>query len=517
MLRWQTMKKFPEPKSRNLPLLVFIGVCLSYLALMISHISLAYLDFGDGNYLYIARRMLQGVVIYRDILSPQPPLHLYTGTLLLKIGDWLGNPLFTVRVFTLLLRAIHAGLIYYLASRIFLDVNKKWLPFLAGTVYLFLPIGFWWSRGYQSEPLEILWLLISIGFMIRWTPKSMAGAGLFAGLGVLTNMTAAPYLLLTIGILALYDRKKLFWYAIPALSLLALATLIFQLYTQGMFLQNAILDQVGTYPKENTLGYMLGKIKWIGGIILHLEGPLIIASLLGLILYYKTHIHGKIKTSPLPVFLFLYSLATLGSFVYATKGGTVDYIFTLGEPAVALFSVYGIYRSTQALVKAKPFWLEAFAIGVVLMLGLPGYKQNINTLKGINYELPSESVKGIITLIQDHSKPGEAIFSPPYFAFLAERPLAGEFSEQYVWFMKYFNWMAYREGNPANMEHLENIGEMFSRREIKIVLLNIDPRRGQQTGKIMPFRMPVDAFYHPAGKVDMRNETLTVFFPNQDE
>jgi 4-amino-4-deoxy-L-arabinose transferase-like glycosyltransferase len=504
-------------KSNHLPLILFIGVCLSYLSLMISHITLAYLDFGDGNYLYIARRMLQGIVIYKDILSPQPPLHLYTGTLILRIGDWLGNPLFTVRIFTLLLRIIHASLIYYLARQIFSDKKNSWLPLMAGAVYLFLPIGFWWSRGYQSEPLEILWLLLGMIFFVKYSPKPMAAAGIFSALGVLTNMTAAPYLVLTGLFLLIYERKKLFWwYAIPAFCAIALAVIIFQIYTDGMFLQNAILDQVGTYPKENTLGYMLGKIKWIGGIIIDLEGWLIAGAILGLGYYYKTNIHQKIKNSPVPVFIFLYALATLGSFIYATKGGTVDYIFTLGEPAVALFSVYGIYSLTQSFIKQKEVVTEIIAIAAILLLGFPGYKQDANTLKGYNYELGPENVVSTVSLIEDNSQPGEKVFCPPYFAFLANRPLAGEFSEQYVWFMKYANWLRYREGNPANIEHLEKIGEMFSNREVKIVLMNIDPSRGQQTGKIMPFRMPVDAFYHPIGQVEMRNETLTVFLPDKE-
>jgi 4-amino-4-deoxy-L-arabinose transferase-like glycosyltransferase len=504
-------------KSNHLPLLLFIGVCLGYLSLMISHITLAYLDFGDGNYLYIARRMLQGVVIYKDILSPQPPLHLYTGTVILKIGDWLGNPIFTVRIFTLLLRVVHASLLYYLARHLFRDRKDSWLPMLAGAVYLFLPIGFWWSRGYQSEPLEILWLLLGMIFFVKFSPAPMAAAGFFAALGVLTNMTAAPYMVLTFLFLLIYERKKLFWwYTLPAFTVIALAVILFQFYTEGMFLQNAILDQVGTYPKENTLGYMLGKIKWIGGIIIQLEGPLIAAALLGLIYYYKENIHKKIKTSPVPVFIFLYALATLGSFAYATKGGTVDYIFTLGEPAVALFSVFGIYCLSQTILKQKTLVAETAAIAILLLLGIPGYKQDANTLRGLNYELGPEQVQKTIALIDENSQPGEKVFCPPYFAFLANRPLAGEFSEQYVWFMKYANWLRYREGNPANLAHLEKIGEMFSNREVKIVLMNIDPSRGQQTGNIMPFRIPVDAFYHPIGQVEMRNETLTIFLPDKE-
>src|SRR4030065_752719 len=75
-------------------------VILLYFSLMLGFISPAYLDFGDGNYLYISWRITHGVTIYQDILSPQPPLHLFLGTILLKLGNLIDNPLFIIRLFT---------------------------------------------------------------------------------------------------------------------------------------------------------------------------------------------------------------------------------------------------------------------------------------------------------------------------------------------------------------------------------------------------------------------------------
>jgi hypothetical protein len=503
-----------ERNPNRWPIIVFCLASFGYLILLVSHISVAYLDFGDGNYLYISQRLLQGIVIYKDILSPQPPLHLFLGAALLKIGGLCGSPLLLVRIFTLLLRITHAALIFLIARRLFKTDEKlsNWIPALSGIVYLFLPIGFWWSRGYQSEPLEIFWMLLSFYFFIRFEKKSMAIAGLFSSLAVLTNMTAAPYLILSLLYLGITQRKLVLWFLLPIITCLGFSVILLQWYTSGMFLQNAIFDQVGTYPKERTLDYMLGKIRSIGGIILSLEGPLIFASLIGLFLYFQETQNSKLKTQN---YILLYMLATLGSFVYATKGGTVDYIFTLGEPAVALFSAYCVVKLCQRLTNLPELIALFIIVTILVLLSTPGIFQDSKTLQGYNYELPSKYTSAVVDLIQKNSKPNDLIFAPPYFAFLADRTIVGEFSEQFVWFIKYLNWMLYREGNPQTLPKLEEIGNEMATKKVKIILLNIERGRGQQTGQIGPFRKAVQENYHPVGQIPMRNETLTIFLPNE--
>ena len=44
---------------------------LVWLAVGIATLNEGYIDFGDGNYMYISWRMSEGAMLYRDILSPQ--------------------------------------------------------------------------------------------------------------------------------------------------------------------------------------------------------------------------------------------------------------------------------------------------------------------------------------------------------------------------------------------------------------------------------------------------------------
>jgi hypothetical protein len=541
-----TQKKEPNLSQKsNLALISLSCIAAFYGLLMLQFVSAAYLDFGDGNYLYISWRMTQGVVIYKDILSPQPPLHLLLGVILLKLGALIENPLLLVRLFTILLRISHAFLIYLVCQKLWVSSDsKKNIGAIAGIIYLFLPIGFWWSRGFETEPVEIVWMLLTLLFFLRFNRQGMILAGICSAVGILTNMTFVPYFglnLLFLVVLIIYTKYRnrstpseisnyrlLIAYLLPSAIILGLVTLFFSWYTNGQFLQNVIFDQVGTYPKENTFLYMLGKLKWIGTIILSLEGPLIIASLIGLYLYSRI-INPKSHSSNPDGFsereagtgilnpkwyIILYSLATLGSFVFATKGGTVDYIFTLGEPTVAIFSAAMIILLIRKLSGyCKPVWSWSIGIILMLLLSFPGIRQDMLTLRGTNYELDSVQVNEVVATIHRYSQPNDLIFAPPYFAFLAERKIVGEFSEQYVWFMKYANYIRYQEGNPNTMEWIAQMANLIENKQVKLIMLNIDPHRGQQTGQIRPIRDAINANYVPIGELDMRNETLTIFLP----
>lgn len=372
-------------------------------------------------------------------------------------------------------------------------------------------------------------MLLTLLFFLRFNGKGIAIAGIFTGFAILTNMTAAPYFCFNLIYLSIFGFKKkvdagelplkrfnlCFLYIIPAVIILGLVTLLMAWYTEGQFLQNVIFDQVGTYPKEHTLLYMLGKMKWIGEIILSLEGPLILVSLAGLILYIiRTRKESQNFVLRPSTYIFFYMLMTLGSFIFATKGGTVDYIFTLGEPAVAIFGAFIITLLIQKISNYfKSIWSWGIGIVLLLVLSYPGIRQDILTLRGTNYELDAAEVNRVVAVIQQQTKSTDLIFAPPYFAFLAERKIVGEFSEQFVWFMKYANYVRYHEGNPKTMHWIAAMSKLIEDKQVKFIMLNIDPSRGQQTGQIGPIRDAVDANYYPVGELQMRNETLTIFLP----
>ena len=88
-----TLSSAAHPWSRHRAALALVTLGLVCGAVGLATLSEGYIDFGDGNYLYIAWRLSEGAVLYQDILSPQPPLHLHVGAALVGLGEYPAEPI----------------------------------------------------------------------------------------------------------------------------------------------------------------------------------------------------------------------------------------------------------------------------------------------------------------------------------------------------------------------------------------------------------------------------------------
>ena len=279
-----------------------LGVfALLYAAIVVPHLSEAYIDFGDGNYLYISRRLADGVVLYRDVLAPQPPCHLLVGSVLIRLGRLLGQgveaELYTVRVFSLLLHLATMVVVWAIARRLFgCGCTALW----SAALYLVIPIGFWWTLGYQSEPLEVFFLLVSFLLVMRWDKRALAAAGVFAALAISTNMTAVCYVGWIALFLLLHDWRRALPYIAPAVVVVAAFVAVGEWLSEGHYLENVFFNQVGTFPHPEILrrlppdapyrtvaGYVFYKIAREGGDVMAREGIFIAAAVAGLLLYLR--------------------------------------------------------------------------------------------------------------------------------------------------------------------------------------------------------------------------------------
>ena len=413
------------------------GLALIYALVTIAQWSLGYIDFGDGNYMYIGARIAEGAVVYRDILAPQPPAHLFLGALVMKVAGLLGlsQPVYAFRAVSLLMHLLSAFLLVRLALRAW---GRPAEAVVAAAIFLWLPIGFRWALGWQSEPLEIVFLLAMVLFALRGTLVGDLAAALFATLAALTNATAAPFLLSLILYMAFRAPRRALRLALPSIALAAAVTIGMEIYSGGYFLQNVIFNQVGTYPDEGLLAYALfDKLLPQSGNVLLIEGFFVFTGFLGL--------HRYLRNSPLPPFprtaLAWFFVGTLGSILYVTKGGTVDYIFSLSEPAIALLGAGEICawarrfprsNETRGPAAVAALGLAFFALGPGTMVHYQLWRQSI-------YELPERPTLEIVRHLRNNSRPGERILAPPFYAFLADRPIWGDYSEIFIWTIKYHN------------------------------------------------------------------------------
>ncbi|MBZ0256248.1 glycosyltransferase family 39 protein, partial [bacterium] len=201
-----------EPSS-VWPIVFFTTATLLYLLLAIASINEKYVDFGDGNYLYISWRVMKGELLYQDLPSPQPPLLLFLGSVLMGLGG--GEDIF-IRLWQVIQHALTACCVVAIGHRIF---TQNAVSYLAGAIYLFLPEGVWWAAGFQSEPLLILFQSLNLLLFLTAVREKKAGKVLYASaiisaLCCYVNMTSLPYVVLQWVFVCLHFRHMLKEYAL---------------------------------------------------------------------------------------------------------------------------------------------------------------------------------------------------------------------------------------------------------------------------------------------------------------
>lgn len=505
-------------------LYLFLLCAVAYAIIVPLHWSRGYIDLGDGNYLYISWRMTQGLTLYRDIMAPQPPVHLFLGATLVRFAQATGlSDLYTIRAYSYLLHLFTAFILYLLGLRIF---QRKDTASIAACIYLFIPEGFWWSLGYQSEPTEILFLLCAVYFFFDDKPLSFVVSALFSTLAVFTNMTAAPY----VAFIAFYSiaRRARLWkyYIVPLIVLGALGALVAESLT-GAYLSNVIFNQVGTFPRkeiggETSLEYALRKIPAEAKDVFVWEGGLIILAALGLLAYLRASTH-RFKE-----FIGWFAFFSWCSIIYVSKGGTMDYIFTLGEPYVALFASFflcwfaGTLRhkhqpneSEQRLRLDTTPILRIVVIfaGAIITVGI-GITFIVATLQQKTYEMPVSDVRKVEYYINKYTEPGDTILSPPYFAFLTKRPLIEEYSEVYIWMIKYWNERILDQKPGEGVLKVERIADAMKNHRLPLVILDM-----RVTGTIPEIRKAVGDYYTPILEKPMQtlNTQYQFFVPRKSE
>jgi hypothetical protein len=199
-----------------------------------------------------------------------------------------------------------------------------------------------------------------------------------------------------------------------------------------------------------------------------------------------------------------YSLFSLCSIVYVSKGGTMEYIFTIGEPFVVLFFAHATglfwrdillsgcvfsrfeWRDTSRLAA---FFSLVFLLAATFYVGIFHIR---NTLSGFNYELSGDKIKKVKEIIETHSNPGDAILSPPYYAFITGRRVIEEYSENYIWTIKYANETIVDEKPGEGVAKALAIARALEEKKIPIVLLDL-----AQTGRIPPIKAAIERNYQP--------------------
>jgi hypothetical protein len=311
-------------------------------------------------------------------------------------------------------------------------------------------------------------------------------------------------------------------YAVPLVGVVAAVTVWMQWRT-GAYLENVILNQVGSFPRPELLPpgqtlwtYAWGKIVREGTDVLNLEGGFIALALLGLVRFARK------GDATVREYAAWYAFFALCSIIYVSKGGTMDYIFTIGEPFVAVFAGYlGFHFGRKHLAGwwAGFGWRDLSPVagvfaGAMLLAALvaPGIQHSGLTLRQQTYELNEYETATIVDMIRANSKPDGLVLAPPMYAFLAERRIPEDYSEIFLWSLKYQNERT--DGvRGRGIETAERIAAQIAARKVDFIVLDL-----AQTGRIPEIRQAIEANYQPLRENEFRTlNTRLMFYRSRDQ
>jgi len=492
-----------------------VSIIVAYLCVTLGTFNFGYIDFGDGNYLYISKRMAEGVVLYRDIVSPQPPVHLLIGSALVgacrDLGLSIQRELWVVRVYLALLHALTIFILWRVARQLF---ESPAVRVLGVGLYILMPNTYLWARAYQSENHELVFLYSAFLFLLWESRLGLALAGIFSVFGICTNMTFAPYLVLFIAYVLISRRRDWAWFLAPLAAGGAVLFLLFDSLSDGRYLENVITNQVGTFPKEGLWSYAVGKVFEEGGQLLWVEGGFIIPALLALIV-----LGGDRRERPAGAFVLWFSLFAMGSIVFVAKGGTEEYIFSLGEPMVALLAGFflhtvvvgsGFGLDPGRFRSAPGKYLLRAVIAVFVFTTM--FYQSLNHLRRSliqeTYEAPEWQAERVVNLIERFTDPDDLILAPPYYAYRSGRDLAGDCSSTFMWYIRYMHSRRYGLPDPVVDEQIGKMVEQFDSGQVKLALLHT-----RQLGQIPEIRRAVERNLRKLREqpIQSYNEVLEIF------
>jgi 4-amino-4-deoxy-L-arabinose transferase-like glycosyltransferase len=159
------------------------------------------LDCDEAAYAYMARRMLRGDVLYRDLIENKPPLGYWLYTLAVALG---GANEMTVRIMAMPYVLATIGLVWWIGLRL----GGPAAACLAALVYAIASADpYVFGNGSNMEHFLNFFSVASLALMLgavgRRSPRMVFAAGIAVGLASLVKQVAAVQLILYAGCLAL--------------------------------------------------------------------------------------------------------------------------------------------------------------------------------------------------------------------------------------------------------------------------------------------------------------------------
>lgn len=425
--------------------LLLWGLVGGYALLAFRPESWAYLDYVDGYYLYVAHRMAQGGVLYRQLMGVQPP-----GIYL--VGDWLfrlHDSLATIRLYAVALHGCTVLLIYLTAMKARLG---RGAALLAALLFSLAPYSLIWSRIFDPNPLVTALALLSIYCLLGGNPRWAAIAGLVGAVALATKIWYAPVLLLSLWYLARARRAELAPFAVALASAFAAVCLAGTLVAGADFWRGLLVQEVSGLSLTWLLAAVIDVIgrDWL---------------LLGLAFLALRAARDPRRVPALPGHaadaqrvLALYLAGSSVVLAATIKVGTFAPVFQFAEPAICLVAatlpgrLFGASASRSGAsterdhpegistgdavhtqeARSGRHRLAGRLVGAGLVWAVLLGWWAAPAIRAVAY--PSDAaVRAIVAQMRAHGAPGSAVLAPPFYAYLAGRRAFDERSDINLW------------------------------------------------------------------------------------
>ena len=396
------------PKKRSWEWLVVPVVLVLLIAYLYNLTGWRIFD-DEGSYLYQVWRITQGEMPYRDFMTPQLPVYLYSGAAIMSL---FGPSLLAMRLWSVAL-AFGSGLLLYLAGR---KHHSVWMGLLALLLFLLHQDVFKELRIFRNEPLFIFF--VTAGLVIAtWSPSPrktlLAIAGVAFGLGTMVKLFG----LLPVGGVGLWllwegwREKRPFaqiiqhglWLGVPLLLVVGLIAGGFLLIEPTFFdlTLGHHLAQGAEQESTEVVGRQLG---------LYADYFRFYPVLLSLVI--GSAVSGVVRWDARQ--RWAWQLPMVLAFIVLTRQfGTRHFMLLL--PAICLLAAWLL---VELLNGRFAWWGRAFAGLSLLAILIPFLAQNI-----YRAQWDDTVTQPIVEIITEHTDPDEFILVDDVgLAFYAQRP-----------------------------------------------------------------------------------------------
>lgn len=373
-----------------------------------NQLTLNYIDYGEGSYLYESLLFNQGKILYRDFFLPQPPIIYFIGSLILKFF----HSLIFLKYFSFFLFFASNFLLIILLKKYF--KNNYLSLIVVFSSFIFTTTIVWWST-FTAEPFLRFFLILSAFFIFPGKNiKSMKINSFFLSL-ILVFMFFIKYTssiyIVSIFAFIFFINKNYFKIVISKFLIFFITFFIIFYYFFGkeFILQTTLYRRVLPYKDFNIIFLSISQylLKFLPFYILSL--------LLALKFFYKKDYQKA--------FFFMITIIWLPNIFSYFFEGTYLYILYPTEILMTLGFFYFVFNYKIVLVKNRS--LYNFTLSFLFFwstLVLIYYLQIFNNsylLRFLKTDL--NSLREINNIIQSYSKKDEKIFAPPFFLVISGR------------------------------------------------------------------------------------------------